>query len=93
MSRLRLGALLLGCIRGCLDVGQQHVRAGILGGYQRPRLLQDRPWQPQALCDGQRVAAPGQANAQPKGRRERLYVELDAGVLHQRRAKGVHLEL
>ena len=49
--------------------------------------------QPEPLGDGEGLAAAGQADGQPVGRRQRVEVELDRGVARPRRRVGVGLEL
>ena len=72
----RVGRLCL----GLLDRGEGRLEVALRLGQARAGVGDDRLGQAEALGDGERLAAAGQADREPIRRRERLEVELDRRV-------------
>ena len=73
---------------GLADRGERRLERALRLGQARAGVGDDRLRQPEPLGDRERLAAAGQPDRQPVGRRQRLEVELDRRVARRRASCG-----
>ena len=90
-----LGCFPLGLklLAGSLQLRDNILKAGVLGGNKLLCALDNLPIQTQPLADQKRIRTPGNSSQQAIGRRKGVDVKLTACVFYPFCFKGIHLNL